>query len=131
VQVPGYLENADTLKAVGVQEVIVYCVNDGAVMSAWAKDQGVEGHALISFMGDPSGELTRALDLVLDHPGPVSVLGGPRCKRFAMYVEDQVVKVLRVSEAPDDPAGDSNPEASLAESMIEAIKGLHGVKSEL
>jgi len=28
-------------------------------------------------------------------------------------------------------SGDSNPEASLAESMIEAIKGLHGVKSEL
>jgi len=130
VQVPGYLENADTLKAVGVQEVIVYCVNDGAVMDAWAKDQGVDKSDLVTFMADPSGELTRKLDLVLDHPGPVKVLGGPRCKRFALYVEDNVVKVMKVSEGPDDPAGDAYPDESCAPSMIESIKALKE-KSEL
>lgn len=128
---PGYLENADTLKAAGVQEVIIYCVNDGAVMTAWAKDQGVDGHSLITMMGDPSGELTRALDVVLDHAGPVGVLGGGRCKRFALYVEDGTVKSVKMSEAPDDPAGDDNPEASCAPSLLATIKGLKAGKTEL
>jgi hypothetical protein len=30
----------------------VFCVNDGAVMQAWAKDQGIEG-SNITFLGDP------------------------------------------------------------------------------
>lgn len=131
MQVPGYLENADTLKAVGVQEVIVYCVNDGAVMNAWAKDQGVDGSDLVTMMGDPSGAVSRALDLVMDHPGPVSVLGENRCKRFALYVEDGVVKVIEVSEGPDDPAGDEYPDMSCAPHMIEKIKALKTDKAEL
>lgn len=128
---PGYLENADTLKAVGVQEVIVYCVNDGAVMTAWAKDQGVDKSDLVTMMGDPTGDLTRALDLVIEHPGPVSVLGSGRCKRFALYAEDNVVKALEVSEGPDDPAGDDYPDKSLAPNMIELIKALKVTKTEL
>lgn len=128
---PGYLENADTLKAVGVQEVIVYCVNDGAVMDAWAKDQGVDKSDLVTMMGDPTGDLTRALDLVMDHPGPASVLGSGRCKRFALYAEDGIVKVVEVAEGPDDPAGDDNPQVSLAPNMIERIKALNILKGEL
>jgi len=131
VQVPGYLENADTLKAIGVQEVIVYCVNDGAVMTGWAKDQGLEGNVFITFMGDPSGKLTRALDVVLDHPGPMSVLGNARCKRFALYAEDGVVKAVNISEGPDDPAGDNDPSASCAPAMIKQIKQLKPIKNEL
>jgi len=111
--------------------VIIYCVNDGAVMAAWAKDQGVEGNSLITMMGDPSGELTKALDVVLDHPGPVGVLGGGRCKRFALYIEDGIVKAIKMSEAPDDPAGDENPEASCAPSLLSTIKGLKAGKTEL
>ena len=42
MQVPGYLENVDALKKAGVDEVIVFCVNDGAVMDAWATDQKVD-----------------------------------------------------------------------------------------
>ena len=30
-QVPGYLEQQEALKAAGIEEVIVYCVNDPAV----------------------------------------------------------------------------------------------------
>ena len=35
------MEAADALTALGIDEVIVFCVNDGAVMSAWAEDQKV------------------------------------------------------------------------------------------
>mmetsp|Transcript_4282 Transcript_4282/g.7178 ORF Transcript_4282/g.7178 Transcript_4282/m.7178 type:complete len:102 (-) Transcript_4282:282-587(-) len=101
-------------------------------MAGWAKDQGVEGNDLITFMGDPSGALTQSLDVVLDHPGPMSVLGGPRCKRFALYAEDGVVKAINVSEGPDDPAGDEDPSASCAPAMINVIKQLEPLgKTEL
>lgn len=42
-------------------------------------------------------------DLELTHPGPVSVLGPGRCKRFAMHVVDGVIKAVNVSEGPNDP----------------------------
>ena len=47
----------------------------------------------------------------MDHPGPVGKLGPNRCKRHSMYV-DGVVKVIALSEAPDDPAGDDDPSNS-------------------
>lgn len=131
---PGYLEETDNLKAIGIDEVIIYCVNDGAVMDAWAKDQKVDGSDLITMMGDPSGAVTAALGMTLTHPGPMSVLGYARCKRFAMYLEDGIIKVLKVSEkgpmGQEDPAGDEFPEDTLAPSMIAAIKALSS-KSEL
>jgi len=119
----------DALKAIGISEVLVYCVNDGAVMDAWGKDQGIEkSGGLVNFYGDPSLAVTKALDMVLDHPGPMSKLGYPRSKRFALYVENGVVKLVRVSEAgpkgEEDPAGDDFPEATLAPQMIAAIKEL-------
>jgi len=120
--VPGYLENQDALKAAGVEEVLVYCVNDGAVMQAWATDQGVEG-SMVTFMGDPAGDLTKALDMEMTHPGPISVGIQGRCKRHAMHIVDGEIKVLHVAESLDDPAGDGNPDVTLAEAMINAIKG--------
>lgn len=120
MQIPGYLSKQAELKAKGVDEVIVYCVNDGAVMDAWAQDQGVAG-SMITFMADTRSELTQELGLVLDHPGPMSVLGNPRSKRFAMVVEDGKISTLAVSEGPDDPAGDTDPSASCVEAILEAL----------
>ena len=65
--------------------MLVYCVNDGAVMSAWGEAMNIEG-SMITFLADTRSELTQALGVVLDHPGPMGVLGNPRCKRFAMYL---------------------------------------------
>jgi len=125
----------DALKALGIDEVIIYCVNDGAVMDAWAKDQGVDESNFITMMGDPSGSVTAALGMVLDHPGPMSKLGYSRCKRFAAYVEDGTIKVFKVSEGgpmgEEDPAGDDFPEATLAPSMIAEIKKVTNLKGEL
>merc|ERR1712176_562922 len=96
-QVPGYLAKQAELKATGVSEVLVYCVNDGAVMEGWAKDQKVEG-SMITFLADPRSEMTKALDMVLDVPGVLEKLGNPRCKRFALVVDDGVITGMAVAE---------------------------------
>lgn len=117
---PGYLAKAEELKAKGVSDVLVYCVNDGAVMNAWAQAQGVHG-SIVTFLGDPRSELTKDLGLVLDHPGPMSVLGNTRCKRFSMLIDNGVIKTVNVCESPDDPAGDDDPSVTLVEKMLEDL----------
>ena len=99
-------------------------------MSAWAVDQGVEEDGLVKLMGDPHAALTKALDLEMTHPGPASVGIVGRCKRFALYVVDGIVKIVRVAEAEDDPAGDDYPDVTLADAMVDAIKAL-GTGDEL
>merc|ERR1719305_2258835 len=85
---------------------MVFCVNDGAVMTAWQKDQGADD-SLLTFYGDPSGALTKALGMVLDHPGPQGKRLFGRTKRFAAIVKNGVVKALEISERPDDRAVDA------------------------
>jgi len=125
------LEHEDALKAVGVDEVIIYCVNDGAVMMAWSEDQGVPEDSMITLMGDPFGDLTSSFDMEMTHPGPASVGITGRCKRFALYVENGIVKIVKIAEAEDDPAGDDKPEVTLADAMVDAIKALKSSSDEL
>ena len=99
------------------------CVNDACVMQAWAKDQKIEG-SNISFLADPNSVVTKALGMEMTDPGPASVLGPKRCKRFAMYVDDGVIKVIEVSEGPGDPAGDKAPEASCIDNMLARVAAL-------
>jgi len=119
-QVPGYLEGQDALKAAGVDEVIIYCVNDGAVMNGWAKDQGIEG-SMITFFGDPAGEFTKDCGMEMTDPGPptVGIIG--RSKRWAMHVVNNIVEYVAVAEGPDDPAGDDFPEPTLCPALLTAI----------
>jgi len=89
-------------------------------MQAWGEDQKIKD-TMVTFVADPAAELTKALDMEMTHPGPPSVGIVGRCKRFALHAVDGVVKTVAVSEGPDDPAGDDDPSASLAEGMLEAI----------
>mmetsp|Transcript_8506 Transcript_8506/g.17236 ORF Transcript_8506/g.17236 Transcript_8506/m.17236 type:complete len:95 (-) Transcript_8506:331-615(-) len=94
-------------------------------MEGWAKDQKIAG-TNITFLADTSAALTKALDMTLAAPGPMRDLGNPRCKRFAMYVDNGIIKHIAVSESADDPAGDA-PGAnanSTADGMLAAIKAL-------
>lgn len=117
--IPGYLAQQDALKAKGVDEVIIMAVNDGAVMKAWAKDQGSEG-SILKFLGDTRCEFSKALQLTIE-PTP-SLLGNTRCKRFAMMVDNGTIKVLNIAEGPSDPTGDGNPTVSFVEKMLEDLK---------
>jgi len=120
VQVPGYKDARNELRAKGIDEVLVYCVNDPAVMQSWAKDQKIAG-SIVTFFADQSSTLTKALDVELTHPGPMRALGNPRCKRFAIYVDNGTIKHVAVSETADDPTGDGDISASAAKGMLEAI----------
>jgi len=100
-------------------------------MMAWAEDQGVKESDLVTLMADPYGTLTEALDMEMTHAGPKSVGIINRCKRHALYLEKGVVKIVRVAEAEDDPAGDDFPDITLADSMLEAINALKSGTDEL
>ena len=117
---PGYKAARNEIRDKGIDEVLIYCVNDAAVMEAWAKDQKIAG-TNITFFADTSCALTKALDLTMPAAGPMRALGNLRSKRFALYVDNGVVKHVAVSETPDDPAGDNDNSASTAKGMLAAI----------
>jgi peroxiredoxin (alkyl hydroperoxide reductase subunit C) len=92
--VPGYVEHYDAIKAKGVDEIWCLSVNDPFVMGAWGRDQKVGKK--IRMMADGSAEFTKKLGLELD----LTARGfGVRSDRYAMIVEDGVVKSLD-REAP-------------------------------
>ena len=90
---PGYVANADDLKAKGVDTIACIAVNDAWVMDAWAKDQGAGDKILM--LADGSGEFTTAMDLVNDLSGAGL---GKRSKRYAAVIEDGVITSLDVEE---------------------------------
>lgn len=94
---PGYVANADKLKAKGVDEIVCMAVNDPFVMHAWGEQHGA--HGKVTMLPDGNGELTKALGLELDGRGAGL---GTRSKRFSMLVENGVVKSLDV----EDKAGE-------------------------
>ncbi|KAL6099048.1 prdx5 [Pungitius sinensis] len=91
---PGFVQQAQDLKSKGVQEVACISVNDAFVMAAWGKEHGADGK--VRMLADPTGAFTKAVDLLLDSDQIVQALGNKRSKRYAMLVEDGVVKKINV-----------------------------------
>ena len=91
---PGFVQNADAIKAKGVDTIAVTAVNDGFVMDAWKKASSADK---IDFLADGNGDFAKAIDMTLDGSGNGL---GIRSKRYSMLVEDGVVKKLNIEEAP-------------------------------
>ena len=92
---PGFVEHFDRFRERGI-DVACMAVNDPFVMQAWGESQSVpQGLRMLS---DGNADLTRALGLEMDASGYGM---GIRCKRFALYAEDGIVKQLFV-EAPGE-----------------------------
>ena len=92
--VPGFIEHHDALKSKGVDEIWCISVNDPFVMGAWGRDLKVNGK--VRMLGDGSAEFTKKLGMEFD----LTARGlGVRSQRYAMIVEDGVVKTLDL-EAP-------------------------------
>lgn len=92
---PGFVAKAAEIKAKGVDAICCTSTNDVFVLDAWSKATGAAG--VIDMLSDGNGEFATALGLSLDGSG----FGlGLRSQRYAMLVEDGVVKVLNVEDAP-------------------------------
>lgn len=107
---PGFMEQADAIKAKGVDSVICVAVNDPFVLNAWEKANQVDGK--VEILSDGNAEFTRAIGLELDGSG----FGlGIRSRRYAMVVDDGEVQNLFVEEVP------TQAEASSARVVLSAL----------
>jgi len=88
---PGYVDQADEIRAKGIKEIICVSCNDPFVHSAWGDAHKAEGK--VKMLADPRAEFTKAIELDLDL---TAVLGTVRSKRYAMLVDDGVVKAIDV-----------------------------------
>ncbi|KAF1688032.1 peroxiredoxin [Pseudoxanthomonas broegbernensis] len=92
---PGFIAHFEDFRSRGV-DVVCMAVNDPFVMQAWGKTLNApDGLQLVS---DGNADLTRALGLEMDASGYGM---GLRARRFALYIEDGVVRQLFV-EAPGE-----------------------------
>lgn len=107
---PGFLEHLDDFKAKGIDEVACTAVNDVFVLDHWARDTGAKGK--ITLLADGNGEFVQAIGLDLD----LSKVGlGVRSQRYAMIVDDGVVKALNIEETP------SSAERSSAQELLKFL----------
>ena len=90
---PGFVQNADAIKAKAVDTIACISVNDAFVMDSWGKAQNTGGG--IVMLADGNADFTKAAGFEWD----VSKFGmGLRSRRFAMLVEDGIVKNLLLEE---------------------------------
>ena len=109
---PSFIRVADQLRAKGVDEIACVAVNDPFVMQVWGEGSGAF-EAGIRMLSDASGEFAGRLgDMTFDNP-PRGLFG--RSKRYALFAEDGVVKVLNVETSRTDC------EISGGENMLAAI----------
>src|SRR6202162_2467505 len=95
---PGFVKSASAIKGKGIDTIAVTGVNDVFVMDAWKKASGGDA---IEFLADGSGNWAKALGLTAD----LTERGlGVRSQRYAMMVDDGVVKTLNVEDAPGKAA---------------------------
>ena len=99
---PGYVENANKLRAAGFDAIACVSVNDPFVMDAWGKANGADGQVMM--LADADGAFTKAIGLVVDLPAFGLV---KRSERYSMVVEDGVVTKLDVEKSVLDHDGSS------------------------
>ena len=92
--VPSFIRTREKLAAKGVDEVICLSVNDAFVMKAWGDSTGAAA-AGISMLGDVDAGFTKAIGMNFSVP---AIGFFDRSKRYALYAEDGVVKVLHAEE---------------------------------
>lgn len=109
--IPLFVENADKLKAKGVDRIAVMAVNDHHIMKVWS--EALNGAGKVDFLADGAGAFTKAIGTDVD----MSATGlGLRSRRFSMLVEDGVVKKINL-----EPEGGSGVTVTGAPTILEQL----------
>ena len=107
---PGFVAKADELAKKGYGAVACTSVNDVFVLTEWAKATGATGK--VTMLADGGADFVKKIGLDID----LTSRGlGVRSKRYAMAVDNGVVKILNVEDAP------GSVDKSSAETMCSMI----------
>jgi len=115
-QLPGYENNVDEFKKLGVDDVICLAVNDAFVMYNWGKAQGIKN---VKLLPDGSGKFTEAMGMLVQKN---NVGYGKRSWRYSMFVDDGEIKKAFIEPGFSDDCPDDPFEVSNAENMLEWLK---------
>ena len=113
---PGYEQQFDTLKKLGVDDVYCLSVNDAFTMYQWSLKLDVKN---VKMLPDGNGDFTRLMGMLVKKEN----LGfGERSWRYSMYVENGEIKALfpeagKMDNCPDDPF-----ECSDVNTMLDYLK---------
>jgi len=115
-QLPGFEERFEEFVQLGIDDIYCISVNDGFVMNAWGKDQGIEKVKLIP---DGNAYFTRSMGYLVNK----SNLGfGERSWRYAAVVNDGVIEKLFLEEGFRDNADTDPYEESTPEKVLEYLQ---------
>ncbi|KAJ7488919.1 1-Cys peroxiredoxin isozyme [Mycena latifolia] len=92
---PPYLQKYDEFKAKGVDVIAVIAANDLFVMSGWARFEGCKDKILA--LSDADAKWSAGLNMSMDLTDKGM---GVRTARYAMIIDDLVVKYIEVETAP-------------------------------
>lgn len=99
---PGFVARMDELKKKGFDTVACTSVNDVFVMTEWAKATNADGK--VTMLADGAADFAKKIGLDMD----LSARGlGVRSKRYAMAIDNGVVKVLNIEEQPGQVSASS------------------------
>ncbi|NBR88392.1 MAG: peroxiredoxin [Rhodobacteraceae bacterium] len=94
--VPSFIRTKDQFAAKGVDEIICVSVNDPFVMKAWGEATGATAAGL-TMLADADSSFTKAIGMDFSAP-PAGLIA--RSRRYAMLVEDGVVKLMEIEQSP-------------------------------
>jgi peroxiredoxin len=113
MQLPGFENNYERFRELGIDEIYCISVNDSFVMNAWAKGQNINN---VKVIPDGSGKFTEAMGMLVDKDN----LGfGRRSWRYAAVVNNGEIEHLfvepgKVDNCEFDPYGETDPDNILA-----------------
>ncbi len=115
-QLPGFENNYDIFQELGIDEIYCISVNDGFVMNAWAKDQGI---VKVTLVPDGNAYFTRGMGQLVTK----SNLGfGQRSWRYAAVIVNGVIEKMFVEENQRNNADTDPYEISTPENVLEYVK---------
>lgn len=109
--VPSFVRTAGAFAEKGVDEIVCISVNDPFVMQSWGEATGANA-AGITMLADPESAYTGAIGMAFSAPGAGLI---NRSKRYAMLVEDGVVRVL------NEEVSRGGCEVSGGEALLQAV----------
>ena len=113
---PGFEQNYNEFRSLGVDEIYCLSVNDAFTMFQWGKHQNVEK---VKLLPDGSGNFTRLMGMLVNKD---NVGFGQRSWRYSMLVEDSVIKQVFSEQGKSDDCPADPFEVSDADTMLDYLK---------